>query len=105
MQAYWEENEIRISGSGSEDFQPALDFSQTSFPADLLRCTTGFTKPTPIQSQVTAASAGFLRDTGYHTMDGGAGSQAVASRQCRLVACLMMGMLRRTPPLCSAGRC
>lgn len=52
MQSFWEANEISISGEGSDGFRPMLEFRHANFPTDLMSFTKGFTKPTPIQSQV-----------------------------------------------------
>lgn len=41
-----------VSGRGCEKIYPVLNFKDAGFPADLLECTKGFEKPTPIQSQV-----------------------------------------------------
>eukprot|EP01127_Copromyxa_protea_P009292 TRINITY_DN2177_c0_g1_i2.p1 TRINITY_DN2177_c0_g1~~TRINITY_DN2177_c0_g1_i2.p1 ORF type:complete len:540 (-),score=188.92 TRINITY_DN2177_c0_g1_i2:24-1643(-) len=43
-------NRISVLGDVT-NFGPILDFTQTGFEQDLLACTKGFTKPTPIQSQ------------------------------------------------------
>ena len=50
-QAWWEKNEILVSGPGCELFLPTLTFAGANFPTDLLACTKGFTTPTPIQAQ------------------------------------------------------
>ncbi len=50
-QAWWEKHEILVSGPGIDQFLPVLDFKGVGFPADLLACTNGFDKPTPIQAQ------------------------------------------------------
>lgn len=41
-----------VSGNGCEKIYPVLNFADAGFPSDLLECTRGFQKPTPIQSQV-----------------------------------------------------
>ncbi|EWM23379.1 RNA helicase, DEAD-box type [Nannochloropsis gaditana] len=50
-QAWWEENEILVSGPGCDAFLPTLSFAGVGFPPDLLKCTEGFARPTPIQAQ------------------------------------------------------
>jgi superfamily II DNA/RNA helicase len=54
VQKWWEEHEIMVSGNGSDKLFPVMRFQDAGFPADLLECTQGFQKPTPIQSQVRA---------------------------------------------------
>jgi hypothetical protein len=52
IQSFWEENQMVVSGSRCDQYAPVLEFRHTSFPQDILQCTSGFSKPTPIQSQV-----------------------------------------------------